>query len=98
MFSTLDEKNQLHVSNLIRRACGLNFLGTIEQAKQIKGTKEKIWEWRGGCPHFGKGRIRILYYSTGGNHYILCCFIKTDNDDYTQEIHVAERVLEEMDV
>jgi hypothetical protein len=94
-FVNLDEKNQLHVSNLLKRAFLINFHGTIEQTKIIRGSSKKIWEWRGGCPHFGKGRIRVLYASFSEKILILNGFIKSNND-YTGEVRIAEAMLEQL--
>jgi hypothetical protein len=94
-YNDLHEKNQLHVKNLLKRAYELKFRGTIEQTKEIKDTGDKIWEWRGGCPFCGKGRIRILYKPYQSKHLILIGFIKTSND-YTSEISIAEKALKGM--
>jgi hypothetical protein len=92
-YKDLHEKNQLHVTNLIKRAHKLNFTGTIEQTKKIQGSNKNIWEWRGGCPAFGKGRIRILYKPEGEKYYILLGFIKT-TEELTGEIQAAETALD----
>jgi hypothetical protein len=55
----------------------------------------RAWEWRGGCPHFGKGRIRVLYASFSGKILVLNGFIK-NNNDYTSEVRVAEAMLEQL--
>jgi hypothetical protein len=91
-YKNLHEKNKLHVANLIKRAHILNFTGTIEQTKKIHSSDKNIWEWRGGCPAFGKGRIRILYKPEGGKYYILLGFIKT-TEELTGEIQAAETAL-----
>jgi hypothetical protein len=95
-FNALSEKNKALVAGLIKRADKLGFRGTIEQAKEIKGSSKGIWEWRGGSPGIGSGRIRVLYKSSGGNHYVLCGFIKTNKDDYRPEIRNAESALKKL--
>jgi hypothetical protein len=92
-FDCLHEKNKIHVKNLLTRAYELNFrAGSSEQAKEEKGTTEKIWEWRGGHPLCGKGRIRIFFSSQKSKNYILYGFIKTSNN-YSNEIREAENAL-----
>jgi hypothetical protein len=91
-YNDLTEKNKVHVTNLIKRAYSLNFKGTIEQTKKLDDSKKKVWEWRGGSPQFGKGRIRILYKSQSDKHFVLCGFIKVGfvDDIYDTEIKIAE--------
>ncbi|GHV96219.1 hypothetical protein AGMMS50293_25390 [Spirochaetia bacterium] len=94
-FSSLQQKNQIHMANLIGRADKMNFAGTDKQTKLILGSSMAIREWRGGCPMGGSGRIRFFYKSTAGKIYILCGFIKTNND-YEAEIRVAEGILSKL--
>jgi hypothetical protein len=95
-FNALSEKNKALVAGLVKRADKLGFRGTIEQAKEIKGSAMGIWEWRGGRPGIGSGRIRVLYKSSRGNHYVLCGFIKTSKDDYQMEIRNAESAFKQL--
>jgi hypothetical protein len=94
-YNGLLEENQILVEKLIKRADEMNFIGTIKQTKALVESEKSLWEWRGGCPCSGSGRIRVLYKSMGGNHYILSGFIKTFGD-YASEIRVAENALNEI--
>jgi hypothetical protein len=99
-YDGLREKDKVHVIHLLKRAHSLNFKGTIEQTKSLDDSAEKLWEWRGGSPQFGKGRIRVLYKSQTGKHYILWGFIKRGfvNDIYDKEIKIAENAWNKLGV
>jgi hypothetical protein len=90
------EKNKLHIATLISLADQMNFRGNKKQTKSIEGSAQSIWEWRGGCPDMGSGRIRFLYKADRKKVFILWGFIKTSPHDYTPAIRIAETALNEL--
>lgn len=95
-YCELPGKDKLRVENLLKRAYSIKFKGTVEQTKQLKNSKEKICEYRGGCSSYAKGRIRILYKTQSNKFYVLLGFVKHSNDEYDDTIPLAENIFKSL--